>query len=111
MFSSLITRWSRLRASAIAIISDRGQGISFRRLEEMVSQVAAALGPLLPGRQKLVAIQFAQPLPHWILTLAVARLGHVSVAETSGTANYALHGEGGPTGPGHFVLDVVWWLV
>ena len=80
MYASLISYRAFMNPEGVAMITDEGK-ISFQKLNAWVEHAAAALKPMLPQTRTVVSVNLTQLPLHWILLLALARLGHVSVSQ------------------------------
>lgn len=63
--------------NAIAVVAPSGP-VTFRQLMSHVRRVAVALSERIPGSRQRVGIDIAERYQHWVLILALARLGHNS---------------------------------
>ena len=78
MFEQIITFQARYRPEAIAISTPEAS-VTFAGLDADVDRMAQRLRPLVPARGH-VAVQAASPGLHWVILLALARLGCVSTS-------------------------------
>ena len=88
MFEALIAYQAKQRPDAVAVIT-QGGGATFAQVDADVRRVAAALREI-PGLDGRIAVQTAGPALHWLLLLALARLGKLSVSVPVGTGDDAL---------------------
>lgn len=79
MFDRLISFHARLAPNAIAFETPEGR-VSYAGFDADISRVAAALADRVQsGTGMLVAIQVSNPYAHWLVLLALARLGVASM--------------------------------
>ena len=78
MFEEIVSFQARYRPDAPAIWTPIG-GASFASFDADINRMARRLQPLVPARG-CVAVQAANPGLHWVVTLALARLGCVSAS-------------------------------
>lgn len=77
MFDRLITFQAQQAPHAVAV-SMGGRDLSFAQFEAAVGRVAAALAD--EPRSALTAVRVADPYLHWLVVLALARLGTASAS-------------------------------
>jgi acyl-coenzyme A synthetase/AMP-(fatty) acid ligase len=78
MFNRIIEYQSRFRPDQVAISTPLGDA-TFRQLNDDVNRMARRLAPVAPPRG-FVAVQTANPGLHWVVLLALARLGCVTAS-------------------------------
>jgi acyl-CoA synthetase (AMP-forming)/AMP-acid ligase II len=77
VYSSLINYRALTQPKAIALI-DAGGPVSYRQFDRAINQVATALLALAPEQPALVGVDMRDLEHHWLVMLALARLGHAT---------------------------------
>lgn len=78
MFDRLITFHARLSPDAVAFEIPGGQ-VGYAAFDADIDRVAAVLAPTItPGADALAAVRIANPYAHWLVLMALARLGIAS---------------------------------
>jgi len=88
VFEAIVAHHAKQSPDALAVIT-QGGGATFAQVDADVRRVAAALREV-PGLEGRIAVQTAGPALHWLLLLALARLGKLSVSVPVGTGDEAL---------------------
>ncbi len=79
MFDRLITFHARLSPDAVAFVIPDGQ-VGYAAFDADIDRIAAALAPAItPGTNALAAVRIANPYAHWLVLMALARLGIASM--------------------------------
>jgi acyl-CoA synthetase (AMP-forming)/AMP-acid ligase II len=98
-FDAFIAYQARLQPGAVAVATPSGS-LSFAELDAMVNRFAAALTPLGLSDRAICAVQFGNAVTHWLVVLALARLGVASACANDAAAPFRITdqpGEGGNT--------------
>jgi 2,3-dihydroxybenzoate-AMP ligase len=105
MFDAYIAYQARQQPGAIAVATPAAT-MSFAELDAMVNRFARALSRIGLPADGIVAVQFANPITHWLAILGLARLGIGSACGSDGSASFLVTDQ--PSRPGSFLASDAW---
>jgi acyl-coenzyme A synthetase/AMP-(fatty) acid ligase len=89
MFENLIPYWAATTPGAPAFVLPSGN-ISFRRFEDAIQGVSAALAAWGLSRGAKIVVSDTRPFMHWTALLALDRLGYVTISDDRSSSALAI---------------------
>jgi acyl-coenzyme A synthetase/AMP-(fatty) acid ligase len=86
VFDAFVTFHAHQHPHRSAVIAPSG-AMTFAELDQAVSKFARALGGMNLPAGSIVAARFRNPVTHWLIVLALARLGIASACANDGAAS------------------------
>src|SRR3954469_21304338 len=86
MFAAFVTYHAVHHPNRSAVITPRG-AMTFSELDAMVTRFARAFDAMNLPADSIAAVRFANPVTHWLLVLALARIGVASACAADRSAS------------------------
>lgn len=108
VFDAFIAYHARQQPERNAIVVPGGS-LTFAELDTMVDRFTRALGELGVEQDAVVSVRFANPVTHWIVLLALSRLGIASACAADPAASFRISDQApAPDAAGAFHASPDW---